>query len=439
MPNDPRTSRRTFVAQVGRAAGVGAAASAAYASLTSGRIAAAVQRVAALPAAAVAGDEEFWLPIQQAWDSDRALMNLNNGGCSPAPRVALEALFRRWRFANEVMYHNLMRVLDPKRESVRTQLAELFGADPETIALVRNASEALETITMGLELKRGDEVLTTNHDYPRMITAWKQREKRDGVVLRQLEMPVPLRDPADLVRLFEAAICPRTRVLHVSHVHYTTGQIGPVKALCDLARERDLLSIVDGAHAFAHLDVKAGEIGADYYGTSLHKWLCAPVGNGMLHVRKERIASLWPLFAHDDPASPDIRKFEQPGTNPVPVMLAISEAIAFHQSIGGARKQERLRFLRDAWAKPLAAEPKVTIVPSQEPVHSCGISALRIEGVDPAKFAEFLLEKHQIVVAPIPRPDVRAIRVTPHLYTTRAEIDRFVAIARDVARNGLPS
>jgi selenocysteine lyase/cysteine desulfurase len=438
MPNASRTTRRRFVGQIGRAAGIGAVAST-LASLTGERVLAAVQRVAALPPAAVAGDEEFWLPIQQAWDCDRALLNLNNGGCSPAPRVALEALFRRWRFANEVMYHNLMRVLDPKRESVRTQLAELFGADPETIALVRNASEALETITMGIELAPGDEVLTTNHDYPRMITAWKQREKRDGIVLKQVEMPVPLRDPADLVKLIEAAITPRTRVLHVSHVHYTTGQIGPVKALCDLARARGLLSIVDGAHAFAHLDVKCGEIGADYYGTSLHKWLSAPVGNGMLHVRKERIASLWPLFAHDDPASPDIRKFEQPGTNPVPVMLSIAEAVQFHQLIGGARKQERLRFLRDAWAKPLSAEPKVTIIPSLDPVHSCGIATLRIEGVDPAKFTEHLLEKHQIVVAPIPRPDVGAIRVTPHLYTTLAEIERFVSIVRNVVKNGLPT
>ena len=438
MERAPLTTRRAFVGQIGRVAGAGALAST-FAAATAERLHAAVARVAALPAAAVAGDEEFWLPIQQAWDVDRSLTNLNNGSCSPAPRIALDALFRQWRFANEVMYHHLMRVLDPRRETVRTQLAELFGADRETIALVRNASEALETITMGIELEPGDEVVTTTHDYPRMITAWRQREQRDGIVLKQVALPVPLADPADLVALFEAALTPRTRVFHVSHIHFTTGQIGPVKALCDLARRRGILSIVDGAHAFAHLDVKAGDIGADYYGTSLHKWLCAPVGNGMLHVRKELIPSLWPLFAAKEPGSADIRKFEEIGTNPVPILLSISEAIAFHQLIGAQRKQERLRHLRDAWAKPLAAEPKCRIVPSLDAAHACGIAAVEVEGAEPLALAKHLFDRHQIYVAPILVPGVRAIRVTPHLYSTPSEIARFVDAVRDVARNGLPS
>lgn len=437
MDPAPRTTRRRFVGQLGRAAGAGALAST-FATAAAQRLHAAVARVANSPAAAVAGDEEFWLPVQQAWDVDRALTNLNNGGCSPAPRIALEALFRDWRFANEVMYHHLMRVLDPRRESVRTQLAALFGADREEIALVRNASEALETVTLGLELAPGDEVVTTTHDYPRMVTTWRQREKRDGIVLKQVELPVPLRNPADLVAAFEAALTPRTRVMHFCHVHFTTGQIGPVKALCDLARSRGILSIVDGAHAFAHLDVTVDRIGCDFYGTSLHKWLSAPVGNGMLYVRRERIPALWPLFAYDDPKSPDIRKFEACGTHPVPVLLAIAEAIALHRTIGPARKQERLRFLRDAWARPLAQERGVTIVPSLDPQHSCGIAALRLEGVAPARLAEHLLEKHQIVVAAIGLEDVRAIRVTPHVYTTPAELERFVDAVRDVARNGLP-
>lgn len=437
MPPDPRTSRRHFVGQLGKAAGASTLA-AAFATATAERLHAAVQRVAAQPAARVASDEEFWLPIQQAWDVDRSFLNLNNGSCSPAPRIALDALFRQWRFANEAMYHRLMFVLEPQREAVRTQLAALFGADRETIALVRNASEALETVTFGIPLERGDEVVTTSHDYPRMITAWRQRERREGIVLKQVELPVPLADPAALVARFEAAITPRTRVFHVSHIHYTTGQIGPVQELCDLARRRGILSIVDGAHAFAHLDVKADAIGADFYGTSLHKWLAAPVGNGMLHVRKERIAGLWPLFAHDDPTSPDIRKFEQQGTAPVPLALSISAAITLHQLIGAERKQERLRFLRDAWARPLAAEPRCRIVPSLDPLHSCGIACVAIDGIDPAALCKHLLEKEQIYVAAIGRPDVAAIRVTPNLYTTLPELDRFVAVIRRIARDGLP-
>ncbi len=437
MAPEPRTSRRQFVGQLGKAAGASALA-AAFATAAAERLHAAVSGAAGRPAAAVARDEEFWLPVQQAWDIDRALLNFNNGSCSPAPRIALEALFRDWRFANELMYHHLMVVLDPRREAVRTQLATLFGADRETIAMVRNASEALETITFGIELAHGDEVVTTDHDYPRMITAWRQREKRDRIVLKQVELPVPLRDPADLVAAFAAKITPRTRVLHMSHIHYTTGQIGPVKALCDLARSRGILSIVDGAHAFAHLDVKAAEIGADFYGTSLHKWLAAPVGNGMLHVRKELIPSLWPLFAHPDPQSPDIRKFEEPGTNPVPVLLAVSEAIALHQLIGAQRKQERLRYLRDAWATPLAQERNCRVLPSLDAAHTCGIACVAVDGVDPAQLAKHLLEKKQIYTVGIARPDVNALRVTPNLYTTLPEIERFVDAVREVARNGLP-
>ncbi|MBM4014176.1 MAG: aminotransferase class V-fold PLP-dependent enzyme [Planctomycetes bacterium] len=440
MLADPRSNRRAFLGRLGGIAGAGAlaAASARAAAAATERLHAAIAGAAARPAVEVARDEAFWLPVQQAWDVDRSLLNFNNGSCSPAPRVALEALFRDWRFANELMYHHLMTILDPRREAVRTQLAGIFGADRETIALVRNASEALETITFGIELARGDEILTTTHDYPRMITAWRQREARDGVVLKQVVLPVPLGDPADLVAAFAAAITPRTRVLHLSHIHFTTGQIGPVKALCDLARSRGIRSIVDGAHAFAHLDAKIGDIGADYYGTSLHKWLAAPVGNGMLYVRKELIPSLWPLFAHPDPKSPDIRKFEEPGTNPVPILLAVSEAVALHQLIGAERKQERLRYLRDAWATPLAAEPRCRILPSLDPVHSCGIACVAIDGIEPVKLAKHLLEKELIYTAPIGLPDVNALRVTPNVYTTLAEVDRFVEAVRKVARNGLP-
>jgi selenocysteine lyase/cysteine desulfurase len=450
MPSPRRSSRREFVQGLGRAAGVGALAST-FGALALEKVHAAVAKVATRAAGAVAGDEDFWLTIQDAWDADRALLNLNNGGCSPAPRAALDALFRMWRFANQTMYHNLMAVLDPQKEAVREQLAGIFGASPETIAIVRNASEALETVTLGLELKPGDVVLSTTHDYPRMVTTWKQRALRDGIVFKQLPMPVPVTSPDEIVALFEQNITPQTKVMHFCQAIFMTGQLLPVQKLCRLARSRGILSIVDGAHAFAHLDFKADELECDFYGTSLHKWLAAPVGNGMLHVRKELIPSIWPLFAHDQPRCGDIRKFEQFGTHPVPIFLSIAESARLHVAIGAQRKQERLRFLRDAWAKPLLAEPNVKLLTSLAPEHSCGIATMAIEGVDPGKFAEYLLKKCRIVVAPInfpgvaggpgvaSGPGVAGIRVTPHVYTTLPEIDRFVGVVRDVARHGIPS
>jgi selenocysteine lyase/cysteine desulfurase len=432
------SNRREFLGDVGRAAGAGAVA-AALGAVGSRRLEAAVARVAPRPAAAVADDEDFWRTVQDEWDVDRSLVNLNNGGCSPAPRLALEKLFRDWRYANGTMYHNLMRVLDPQVETVRAQLAKIFGASPDEVAIVRNASEALEDVTFGLELKPGDEVLSTALDYPRMVTAWKQRAARDGVVFRQIPIPVPPKDLGEIVTLFAQAITPRTRVLHFCHVVFLTGQILPVQALCRLARSKGILTICDGAHAFAHVDAKLADLECDFYGTSLHKWFSAPVGNGMLYVRKELIPTVWPLMAHDDPKSGDVRKFEQFGTHPVPVFLSIAEAARLHESIGGARKQERMRLLRDRWARPLSQLPNVKLLTSLERAQSCGIATMAIDGIDAGKLAEHLFQRHQIVVSPMGHPDVKGIRVTPHVYTTLPELDRFVEVVAAIAKNGIPS
>lgn len=429
-------SRRQFLGRVGRAAGIGALAAGGFAAAAD-RVHAAARRAAARPARDLAGDEDFWHVVQDAWDVDRALLNLNNGGCSPAPRAAIDLLFRHWRFANATMYHNLMAVLHPQKEAVRAQLAALFGASPEEIAIVRNASEALEAVSLGLPLERGDEVLSTTHDYPRMVTTWKQREARDGVVFRQIPLPVPPRDLGEIVTLFAQAITPRTRLLHFCHVVNITGQILPVQALCRLARSKGILTLVDGAHSFAHLDFRRDDLECDFFGTSLHKWLSAPVGNGMLYVRKELIPTVWPLFAHSEPRGGDIRKFEEFGTHPVPIFLAVSEAVRLHQAIGAARKQERMRFLRDAWARPLAGEPKVRMLTSLDPAQSCGVATLAIEGIKPGRLADWLLRERRIVVSPVDHPEVKGIRVTPHVYTTLPEIGRFVDAIAEAARDGI--
>jgi selenocysteine lyase/cysteine desulfurase len=429
-------SRREFLAQVGRAAGASALATS-FGALAAQRLHAAVGRVAGRAAREVAGDEDFWRTVQDEWDVDRALMNFNNGGCSPAPRAALDALFRHWRFANGTMYHNLMAVLNPQKEAVRAELAGLFGSSAEEIAIVRNASEALEAVQLGLPLEPGDEVLSTTHDYPRMVTTWKQRALRDGIVFKQIPLPVPPKDLSEIVTLFAQAITPKTRVLHFCHVVNITGQILPVKALCRLARSQGITTIVDGAHAFAHLDFVRDDLECDFYGTSLHKWLSAPVGNGMLYVRKELIPTVWPLMAAEEPRSGDIRKFEEFGTHPVPIFLSISEAVRLHQAIGAERKQERMRFLREAWARQVVQEKNVRLLTSTDPAQSCGVATMAIEGVDAGKLAEWLLKKRQIVVSPMGHAEVKGIRVTPHVYSTLPEIDRFVDAIRTAARDGI--
>ena len=243
-------------------------------------------------------DEDFWLEIQRAFTVDRTLINLNNGGVSPSPKVVQEAMRRYLEYSNHAPVYTMWRILDPQIESVRRRLALNFGCDMEEIAITRNASESLENCQFGLNLKPGDEVLTTNQDYPRMITTWLQRERREGIKLKQISIPVPATHD-QIVEAFEKAITPRTKVMHFCHITNLSGQIYPVKRLAQLARSRGIEAIVDGAHAYAHFPFKHADLDCDYYGSSLHKWLTAPFGTGLLYVRKEKIQQLWSLMGSD--------------------------------------------------------------------------------------------------------------------------------------------
>ena len=338
--------------------------------------------------AEIARDEDAWLGVQQAFTVDRALLNLNNGGICPAPAVVQNAVKRYLDHAHTSPAYVLWRLQEPQRDAVRAGLARVFGADPEEIAITRNASESLENVQQGLELERGDEVLTTTQDYPRMLTTWRQLERRRGIVLRTIQIPVPCDDPAEVVRRFAAALTPKTRVIHVCHVVNITGQIMPVKELAALAHAHGCVLVVDGAHSFGHLDFKHADLGCDYYGTSLHKYLFAPHGTGMLFVRKEHIAKTWPLFAAEPKLDADIRKFEEIGTHALANVLAIADAIAFHEGIGAARKEARLLYLRDTWARRLAAHPRVQLNTSLAPGRASGVANFRIEGIEPGKLFE---------------------------------------------------
>ena len=387
----------------------------------------------------LAADEDFWLEIQQAFTVDRTLIKLNNGGVSPSPRVVQDAMRRYLELSNQAPVYTMWQLIEPQIESVRRGLAGAFGCDPEEMAVTRNASEALEIVQLGLPLQRGDEVVTTTQDYPRMLTTWRQRARREGIVLKEITFPVPPPSPADLVRRFEAAITPRTKVLHVCHITNLTGQIFPIRDICRLGKARGLEVIVDGAHAFAHFPFTRDELECDYYGTSLHKWLLAPHGTGFLYVRKEKIPKIWALMAAPPEMDGNIRKFEEIGTHPAANHNAIAEALAFHQGIGAERKAARLRFLFNRWAKRLESLPKVKILTPYDPAQSCGLASISIEGMPPGKVVSYLWDKHRIISTPIDHPEFKCVRITPNVYTTLAEIDRFGDVMEDLIRKGLPA
>lgn len=385
----------------------------------------------------IARDESYWFEIQGAYTTDRTLINLNNGGVSPAPAAVQEAMQRYLNYSNTAPVYAMWQILEPQRETVRKRLARFFGCHPEEIALTRNASEGLQICQFGLDLKPGDEVLTTNQDYPRMINTFKQRECREGIVMRQFSLPVPAEDEDQIVGLFEEHITPRTRLILMCHMINLTGQILPVKKVAQMARRKGIPVIVDGAHTFAHFTFTRDDLDCEYYATSLHKWLCAPHGTGMLYLRRDRIQDLWPLQAAPDCDNDDIRKFEEIGTHPAANYLAIGEALTFHQGIGPERKAARLIYLRDRWAKRLLKQDRVRLHTSLKPGKACGIGMVEIMGIDSVEVVRHLWERHRIIVTPIVHPEFEGIRVTPHVYTTREEIDRFSEAMETIITKGI--
>ena len=424
-------SRRRFLHQFSGLAAVGVAA------LKSNGI----ERIYAASAAAqdrspedTARDETFWREIQQAFTLDRTIINLNNGGVCPSPRVVLEAEKRYLDISNQSPVYHMWQILEPNIEPVRQRLAAEFGCDPEELAITRNASEALEIAQLGLDLKPGEEVLTTNQDYPRMLETWDQRALRDRITVTRISIPAPARTHAEITARFEQAITPQTKVLHFCHVINLTGQILPVADICRLGRARGLTIIVDGAHAFAHFPFSAKDFDCDYYGTSLHKWLLAPVGTGFLYVKRSRIAGHWPLTPANASLAGDIRKFEQIGTHPAAMHNAIAEALVFHRGIGVARRAARMRYLKQRWALRLQKLPAIRFATNLDPAHSCGLATVGIEGIEPGTIASHLWDKYRIIVTPIGHAEFKGVRVTPNVYTTLDEVDLFAGAMEELAR-----
>jgi len=390
------------------------------------------------PIGSVAEDETYWREIQRAFDLDRTMVNLNNGGCSPAPTHVLEQMIRDLRFSNELPVDHMWRVLEPRIESVRRDLATEFGCDPEEMAITRNASEANEIMIFGLDLKAGDEIVFTTQNYPRMQNAWTQRQRRDGIVLKRVKIETPVKSTKSYVDQIAAAITPRTRVIEVMHISFQTGYIAPVREIVELAKPKGIQVFIDGAHAFAHFPFSRDELGCDYYGTSLHKWMHAPIGTGFLYVRREKIKALWPLMAGSVEQEDNIRKYEEIGTHPAANHNAIAVAIAFNRGIGMERKIARLRYLRDRWAKQvLAASDRATMFTPIGPNMSGAIGVFGIDGLDMAALGGWLLSKHNIVTTPMVTDEFKGMRITPNVYTTVDEVDLFADRVIQAMKRGI--
>jgi len=425
-------NRRSFIRRTGTFSLTALAASLATPAW-SRNLNAVIKEAQDIPPHQLASEEDFWYYIQQAFTVSPGIINLNNGGVSPAPKSVQDAMKRYYDLSNEAPSYYMWRILDQGRESLRSNLAHLAGCSAEEIAINRNSSEGLETIIFGLSLKPGDEIVAAKQDYPNMVNAWKQREIRDGVKVKWIDLELPSEDENYLVQQYIKAFTPKTKVVHITHIINWNGQILPVRKIAVEAHKRGIEVLVDGAHSFAHINFKIPDLQADYFASSLHKWLYAPIGSGMLYVKKDKIKNLYPLFAADDPKKDDIRKFEHLGTRPFFIEQAIGKAVEFHDMIGSERKEKRLHYLKNYWMEKVKHVSKVKLHTSLDPKWGCAIGMVSIEGKTPAELDSYLMNKYKIHTVGILWENIKGVRVTPNVYTTTKNLDLLVKAISEFA------
>ncbi|MEL6253582.1 MAG: aminotransferase class V-fold PLP-dependent enzyme [Bacteroidota bacterium] len=383
-------------------------------------------------------DEDFWQEIRRAYTESATLINLNNGGVSPHPKVVQEVVERYTQFANEAPGYYMWRVMGRLRTAIRRQLADMAGVSTEEIAIQRNATEALEVIIKGLDLESGDEVLTTDQDYPSILNTLSMRERRHGIKVNKISVPVPCEDFGEMVESFRLAITPKTKLIVVCHIINLSGQIMPIKEICEMAHENGIEVLVDGAHSFANMDFKISDLGCDYFGTSLHKWLSAPFGTGMLYIKKEKIGKIWPMYGYPEGEKDKITKFEHLGTRSFPIELGIGEAIRFHLGIGTQKKWERLLYLKKYWTDRVKDVPEVEFYTSLDPTYACGICNFGLKNWNAGELGRALTNQHQLYNTVTGHPDIKGVRISPHVYTSLDDLDHLVRTIKNLAEDGPP-
>jgi selenocysteine lyase/cysteine desulfurase len=394
-----------------------------------------LERYARMPYAELAQQDGFWGAIRGKYRLTSDYINLENGYYSMQAEPVLEAFVGHVRRTNYQASRYMRTAQVPDKLRVRTRLAGLAGCSPEEIIVTRNTTESLDTVIAGYDWKPGDEAVMAAQDYGAMLDMFTLQARRYGMVNRVVSLPSDPRSDDEIVQLYASAITPKTRLLMVCHMVNITGHILPVRAIAAMARARGVDVMVDGAHAFAQLDFRIPDLGGDYYGASLHKWLGVPLGAGILYVRREKIEKLWPIYGDSGFPDTDIRKLNHTGTHPVHTDLAIDNAIDFHESIGVARKEARLRFLQQYWTRQVRGVPRIVLNTPSDANRSCAIANVGVAGMKPGDLARELFERYRVWTVAIDRAEagVHGVRVTPHVYTTTAELDTFVRALKAIA------
>lgn len=377
--------------------------------------------------------DDFWLQIRNDYKLKPDYINLENGYFSMMSQPVLEKYLNDVRSINTEASYYMRTVQFDNKQKVNDRLAELLGCASDELIITRNTTESLDTVISGIDWKVGDEAVMAEQDYGSMLDMFKQQSKRYGVVNKIISIPLHPKTDEEIVELYEKAITPKTKLLMVCHMINITGQILPIKKICEMAHNRGVEVMVDGAHAVAHFEFKISELGCDYYGSSLHKWLGTPMGAGILYIRKEKIKALWPIYGEYGFVETDVKKLNHTGTHPVSIDIAIHHAIDYHQKIGGKRKEERLRYLQTFWTTKVTDIKKVYLNTPSDSARHCGIANVGVEGIKPSDLAKILLDKYKIWTVAIDSANVHGVRVTPHVYSTTAELTVFIKALKEIS------
>lgn len=384
-------------------------------------------------AAALAADDQFWNQIRTQYMLKPDYINLENGFYNFIPQPTLEKYIQHIRDINYQGSYYMRTVQRDNKKRMAAKLAAVAGCSPEELIITRNTTESLDLIIAGQDWKAGDEALMAIQDYGSMLDMFEQVSKRYGVVLNKVSIPNLPDSDEEIVSLYEKAITPKTKLLMIPHMVNITGHILPVRKICDMAHRKGVEVMVDGAHAFAHIQYKISELDCDYYGTSLHKWMSVPLGAGFLFVKKEKIAKTWPLIGDGTKDLSDIRRLNHIGTHACATDLTIEDAIDFYNMIGAERKEKRLRYIQQYWTSRVKNIPKIIINTPTDDKRSCGIANVGIAGMTPADLAKRLMDEHKIFTVAIDTANVHGCRITPNVYTTVEELDAFVAALKKLA------
>ncbi len=380
----------------------------------------------------LAGDEDFWKSIRDHYDLKSEYINLENGYYNILPKPILEKFIEHVREVNYQGSYYMRTVQFDNKKNMVTKLAKIAGCSSDELILTRNTTESLDMIIGGFPWQAGDEAIMAEQDYGSMLEMFKQSAKRFGIINKVLSIPNHPQSDDEIVQMYANAITSKTSLLMIPQMVNITGQILPVQKICDMAHSKGVEVMVDGAHAFAHIQFNIPDLHCDYYGASLHKWLSVPLGSGILYVRKEKVKKIWPLLAENDTLE-SIGRLNHIGTHPVHTDLAIADSIEYYLKLGAEKKEARLRYLQQYWTTKVRGFGKIIINTPVQPERSCAIANVGIEGMKPGDLAETLLKKYQIYTVAIDGANVHGCRITPNIFTLTKELDVLVKALKEMS------